>query len=357
MIRGAHILLVEDNEINRQVAGEILRGAGLEVSTANNGREAIEALQESPCDAVLMDVQMPVMDGYEATRALRKDARFKDLPVIAMTAHAMAGDRERSLEAGMSDHVTKPIDPGQLFATLGRWIQSVPERPSSQIPEGKDPDMDQVEEPLPALPGILFQKGLARLGGNRGLFEKLLLQFRDSHREAVSEIKTALEEDDKELAARLAHTVKGVAANLGAEDLSASAGKLEKKIKEGNARPEDSALAQFGTHLNQVLKGLEALGPREDDREKAASVPEQDRPATVDRAVVGPLLRELAWLLESDLIEAMDRLEDLEGHLAASSVGEAFQELVGHVQGFDTDRAMKNLEDIAQALDMNLKEE
>ncbi|MBW1945339.1 MAG: response regulator, partial [Deltaproteobacteria bacterium] len=240
LIRGARILLVEDNEINRQVAREILKGAGLEVSTANNGQEAIDALQESAYDAVLMDVQMPVMDGYEATGNLRDNPRFKDLPIIAMTAHAMAGDREKSLEAGMNDHVTKPIDPVQLFSTLARWIQSAPKRPSSERLTREVPDRDKVEEPLPVLPGIQFEKGLARLGGNRDLFEKLLLQFRDSHRDTVMEIKTALEADDKELAARLAHTVKGVAANLGGEDLSSSAGALEKKIKEGDARPEDS---------------------------------------------------------------------------------------------------------------------
>ncbi len=121
-LEGARVLLVEDNEINQQVAMEILADAGLIVSLANNGQEAVDAVEANRFDAVLMDVQMPVMDGYTATRTIRRDPRFKDLPIIAMTAHAMAGDQEKSTAAGMNDHVTKPIDPEQLFATLARWI-------------------------------------------------------------------------------------------------------------------------------------------------------------------------------------------------------------------------------------------
>ena len=170
------------------------------------------------------------------------------------------------------------------------------------------------------------------------------------------EIKTALEADDKELAARLAHTVKGVAANLGGEDLSSSAGALEKKIKAGDARPEDSVLEQFGAHLHEVLEGLEVFARQKVDegQEKMAA---QDQATSIDRAVVGPLLVEVAGLLESDLIEAMNRLEVLGEHLGTSSLGNEFKQLVSHVEGFDTDSAMKRLEHIAQTLNMTLKED
>ena len=131
-IQGARVLLVEDNEINQQVAMEILAGAGVEVFLANNGREAVKAVSENDYDAVLMDVQMPVMDGYEATRVIRRDPRRHDLPIIAMTAHAMAGDKAKSLAAGMNDHVTKPIDPDELYRTLGQYIS----RPATQAEAG-----------------------------------------------------------------------------------------------------------------------------------------------------------------------------------------------------------------------------
>jgi two-component system sensor histidine kinase/response regulator len=119
-IRGANVLLVEDNEINQQVAKEILEGAGLNVTLANDGQEAVNAVKENNYDVVLMDVQMPVMDGYTATREIRKDGRFKELPIIAMTAHAMAGDREKSIEAGMNDHVAKPIDTEGIVQHAGK---------------------------------------------------------------------------------------------------------------------------------------------------------------------------------------------------------------------------------------------
>ena len=124
-LRGARILLVEDNEINQEVAVEILQGAGLHVTIANNGQEGVAAANEGDFDAVLMDCQMPVMDGYEATRALREEARFADLPIIAMTANAMAGDREKCLDAGMNDHVAKPIDLKELFSTLTKWVKPI----------------------------------------------------------------------------------------------------------------------------------------------------------------------------------------------------------------------------------------
>ena len=122
-IRGAMVLLAEDNEINQQVAEEILQQAGLVVRIANNGKEAVEMVRAGNFDVVLMDIQMPVMGGFEATQEIRRDERFKDLPIIAMTAHAMAGDREKSIEAGMNDHVTKPIDPDQLISALVKWIK------------------------------------------------------------------------------------------------------------------------------------------------------------------------------------------------------------------------------------------
>ncbi len=159
--------MVEDNEVNQQVAQEILSGAGIKVFLASDGQEAVEAVKKNEYDAVLMDVQMPVLDGYEATRVIRSDPRYKELPIIAMTAHAMTGDREKSLEAGMNDHVTKPIDPNQLFATLVKWIQPIERRyePTSTVKPHAGPE---VEVALPEkLPGIDMASALTRVGGNK----------------------------------------------------------------------------------------------------------------------------------------------------------------------------------------------
>ena len=256
-IRGTRVLLAEDNEINQQVAEEILQQAGLVVSIANNGKEALEMCSAGNYEVVLMDIQMPVMGGFEATQAIRKDERFKDLPIIAMTAHAMAGDREKSIEAGMNDHVTKPIDPDQLISALMKWIKPG----AREISEGVSDSLTkkkEVEDILPSeLPGISITSGLGRVSGNKQLYAKLLRKFKDGQETAVEQIRTALQSGDVETAARLAHTVKGVSGNLGGESLYHAAADLEKAIKEGG-EDLDGPMTEFGSQLKVVMDGIKA---------------------------------------------------------------------------------------------------
>ena len=346
-IRGARLLLAEDNEINQQVAKEILEQAGFVVSIANNGKEAVRMVKEEVYDAVLMDIQMPEMSGFEATQEIRKQQGVKELPIIAMTAHAMAGDREKSLEAGMSDHVAKPIDPEELFSTLVRWIK--PGRREAQrgvAPEGLRKEREA--EPFPReLPGITLEDGLARVGGNKPLYVKLLRKFRESQSGAVEGIESALQSGDAETATRLAHTVKGVSGNLGAEGLYRASADLEKAIKEGKTKSLEDKIAEFDSRLRVVMEGIEALEEQETRKSKEA-VPEEE--VVVDKEAVKPLLKEMARLLESDLVEAMNRLEALGQHLRNSSVKKEFKRLEKQVEGFDTEGALKTLESMAQAL-------
>ncbi len=343
-IRGARILLAEDNEINQQVATELLEQAGLVVEVVNNGREALEAATADGArmDLVLMDIQMPQMDGLEATRRIRK-AGIDKLPVIAMTAHAMAGDRERSLAAGMNDHVTKPIDPVQLFDTLVRWI-APGER--AQVPQRQAQATRDL--PLEDLSGIAVESGLARVGGNRQLYVKLLLKFGKGYRDAVQEIRSLTAHEDLEGATRLAHSVKGVAANLGAEALSRAAASLETVFRSGEIQLPDELLQEFASRLEEAVGAISTLEAPEDDAGPQGPV---------DAAAVQPLLVELARLLETDLSEALDRVEVLKGLLANTEVGEAFKRLAEHVDDFDTDQAMESLREIAGMLSIPLPEE
>jgi two-component system, sensor histidine kinase and response regulator len=300
---GARVLLVEDNEINQQVAMEILAGAGLDVSNANNDQEAVVAVQANRYDAVLMDVQMPVMDGYTATRKIRSDPRFKDLPIIAMTAHAMAGDQEKSIGAGMNHHVTKPIDPAQLFAALARWISlrraTLPEEPvfaGASETVAADSELDAValrpaehkvqepgteheerkmrnqeregEQPFPdSLPGFELAEGLRRLQGNIGLYRKLLLSFAAGYAQTTDEIRKVLDAGDHDQAHHLVHSIEGVAGNLAAGELQAAAAQLEKLVKHADKdtppSPESliGALAAFHEHLETALRGARSLAP------------------------------------------------------------------------------------------------
>jgi CheY-like chemotaxis protein/HPt (histidine-containing phosphotransfer) domain-containing protein len=266
-IRGLRILLVEDNEINRQVAKEILEGADLKVSLAYDGREAVNSVKENEYDAVLMDVQMPLMDGYEATRAIRSDLRFKDLPIIAMTAHAMAGDREKSLEAGMNDHVSKPIDPEALYRTLEKWVR----RPAAEGEEREKVEIGGTLEAvmgadvadLTELDGINVEAGLKRLLGNRVTYRRILFQFVKEFRNAVDTIKALVVEEKYHEARLLAHSIKGASGNIGAERLQMSSAAVEKWFTEGGRGLPEREYEEFSKELNRVMDSLSILGAEE----------------------------------------------------------------------------------------------
>jgi CheY-like chemotaxis protein len=276
-IQGARLLLVEDNEINQQVAREILEGAGLKITLANDGQEAVNAVKENEYDAVLMDIQMPVMDGYTATKTIRKwecgmGNEGKDpIPIIAMTAHAMAGDEDKSLEAGMNGHVAKPIDPDQLFGTLQKWIQPSEERLQVQQPEVPvvRPESDAAvpeEDGLPeSLPGFDLSDGLKRLQGNKRLYRKLLLNFATDYNGVANEIREALDAEDFEGAHSLVHNLKGLAGNLSAAALQAAAVNLEKLVKGVEkktplAKELNLKFSDLENALNQALESAQSLG-------------------------------------------------------------------------------------------------
>ena len=233
---GVRVLLVEDNEVNQQVATELLESEGANVTIASHGAEAVKLLTQDvpppPFDVVLMDLQMPEMDGFTATRILRAKPHLQQLPIIAMTAHAMAEEVQRCLDAGMNDHVGKPIDPGTFFATIARWTRAhrgevleVPVRAPSA--EG--------EIILPQIGGVDVAAGLQRVARNKRLYRDLLTRFAVKQEPAAVRISQALEAGDREQAQRLAHSLKGVAGNLGINQIFVLAGTLESAIRESHA--------------------------------------------------------------------------------------------------------------------------
>jgi PAS domain S-box-containing protein len=257
-IRGARILLAEDNDINQQVAREILEGAGLVVTIADNGKEAVALANRDELDLVLMDIQMPEMDGLEATRAIRADGRFGGLPIVAMTAHAMSADKERCLAAGMDDHISKPINPDELFSTLLRWIKAG-ERAGAAEPMEKDAARDKEVELPESIAGIEIEAGLSRVGGNRRLYRNLLLKLRTDYAYYSEMIRSALEAGDTAEARRLAHTIKGVAGNIGAVDLQEASATLEVAVESGGSEVNGDALRGFDEALKSVISALNIL--------------------------------------------------------------------------------------------------
>ena len=259
---GVRLLLAEDNEINQQVARELLEQVGIKVIVANNGQEAVDLVlvDKQDFDGILMDLQMPVMDGLTATRRIRNQKSAKALPIIAMTANAMAGDREKCLEAGMNDHIAKPVDPHEMYATLEKWIpkqsETIPEV-SVAPPSERNSSMAL---PLPPIPGIDSAIGLYHAGGNTVLYRNVLLKFANIQGGACLEMERCLASGDFTRLEHIAHSLKGVSATLGVLTLSDLAGRIEKLSKTLEGLEElPELLATTLSELARIVWAIETM--------------------------------------------------------------------------------------------------
>ncbi len=339
-IQGARILLVEDNEINQQIAREMLEHAGIVVTTADNGKKAVENIQLNEYDLVLMDIQMPVMDGYEASQKIREleSAAQSSIPIIAMTAHAMVEHREKSLLAGMNDHLSKPIDSTALFSTLSRWI---PEKSKKQS-VGRDAKVSvskvkQAETDLPdALPGIDIQESLARFGGNKSLYAKILTRFPDSQKNTVENIISSLEAGDRETALHHAHTLKGISGNIGASELQKSAEDLENAI---NAEKKDlkDLISNVSDKLEKTLSGIAQLEQNQTEGLSAETISVD----VIDIQKVTLLFDELKTLLEEDNTAAMKKMGQVKEALMGSLLQDEFTAIKEALEKYDFEKALR----------------
>ena len=340
-LHGAHVLLVEDNELNQELALELLSSNGLSVEVANNGVEALERLDASRFDGVLMDCQMPLMDGYTATQTIRRRPELAELPVIAMTANVMSGDRERALAAGMNDHIGKPIDVCELFTTMAGWIR--PARTALPVQSSSRAEATAgAAEPIPDLPGIDTQTGLARVQGNGRLYRSLLIKFRESQQDFARQFASARQGHDPDGPTRCAHTLKGVAGNIGAHDVQIAAQRLETACQEGLSRETvDALLDDTLAALAPVLTGLAKL--------ERTSPP--GRATTVaDRAALAPLLERLQTLLQEDDTGAVEVIEALEPLLAGTTSAESLARIKRAMDEYAFDLALAELTDLDESL-------
>ncbi len=339
---GVRILLTEDNLINQQIAVELLEGVGARVEVANHGGEAVRRLTgvvfPPPYDVVLMDLQMPEMDGYQATAKIRSDPRFAKLPIIAMTAHATVEERQKCLDAGMNDHVSKPIDPEALYATVERWVKP---RPAPAVPE-KPPAKSVAPAPegaFPAIEGVDTADGLMRVAGNARLYRSLLEQFASKQADAAVQVAAALEGGDPRLAERLAHTVKGVAGNLGIKRIHACAEKLERALRGADAAAP-AALSEFTALLGPQVEAIRrALGATAPESAPAAA-------AAFDPGAAGAAVARLRKLLSESDGGAAEALGALAGAVGGA-VGKArLDALARAIDDFDFEAALARLEEI-----------
>jgi PAS domain S-box-containing protein len=339
-IQGARILLVEDNEINQQVAQELLEKAGFVIDIAEDGQKAVEAVEKESYDLVLMDIQMPVMDGYESTKEIRKRPQFNNLPILAMSASAMTQDLEFALSAGMNGHVAKPIELNLLFSALLEWIKpgerEVPEQLKDAAEQVDEKEIDGLAKLPNDLPGIDTKTGLERVGGNEKLYRNLLKKFAKNQGNSTEEIKKALEDDDIELAKRLAHTIKGVAGNIGATHLEAAARDLESGIQHNGKDVDLILIESTHTQLELVVRSIH-------DIEEGIDSSSGSTEPTAGTAEIKKLTQQLKDLLEEDDTEAEEVIEELKKQLKGSEVEQKLVLIEEAIAEYDFEVALEEL--------------
>jgi two-component system, sensor histidine kinase and response regulator len=353
VIAGARVLLVEDNELNQEVGVELLKEAGMVVEVADNGRIAIDRLTQvgaPPFDAVLMDMQMPVLDGVSATLELRRLPELAGLPIIAMTANAMQADRDRCLQAGMNGYVAKPIEPDALWQELLKWVKP---RAGQASPRGAalESVTPTAQSPVDVPRHIVeldVDAGLKRVLGKKPLYVNMLRKFVAGARPSVRQMADALAADDWATAERLAHTLKGTAGSVGAMQVQADSTALETAFKEHATKDTVQPLLDRATQtLAPLLAALEAWLPP--DAENSATAPA----APVDATALQQATQELAARLADDDSAAEDCWDTHAGLLRAAFAPHA-QRLEEAIRNFEYDVALSVLKEAAQVRGVEL---
>ncbi|MBF0379972.1 MAG: response regulator [Magnetococcales bacterium] len=351
------VLLVEDNAINQQVIREILENVGIEVEMASNGLDGVEKVQASTFDLILMDIQMPEMDGYTATGKIRQMPDFEKIPIIAMTAYAMEGDRVKCLAAGMNDHVAKPIDKKQLFAALQKWLP-LSKQSKSQVVASSSVQIE--EQPFGGeLPGIDTDTGLSQVDNNSQLYRTLLIKFSDEFNDVVKHVERGLtghRSEDPENARRHVHTVRGLAGNLGMVELTKAATELENSIIKEDKEQWPALLEIFAKLSDQVITSIEPLKKAKAKEDAIKEESEQGGEA-VDIEDVKSLIIELSDNIQNKRFKAGKLLQTLKPMVRNMGVSKEMDQLEADLGQFDFEQAKQKLNLISESLKIDLDSE
>ncbi|MDR3515285.1 MAG: response regulator [Azospirillaceae bacterium] len=348
LVAGAHVLLVEDNEINQQVAHELLVGFGVTVDVAANGRRAVEAVLRQPTayDVVLMDVQMPEMDGIEATRQIRRQLGEACPPIIALTAHAMDEERNRCLDAGMSDHISKPIDATLLITTLNAWIRPR-QATATRRPDPAGSPVSFAEEPLPDdLPPFGIAAALLRVNGNRRLLRKLIIDFGSKFDTTTADLRTMVRCGALIDARHLVHTLKGVAATLEVRDLADAAGDLEYGFAQDRRDEIFTLIDRLEFQLVPAVAAARTIVAAAPDRDVVAAA----SPESLDIAAVKALAIELDAMLNGNRLAVRKRFPLFRSALSGHGFDDGLAEMAVAIDRLDFVRARQLLDPISETL-------
>jgi len=355
-IQGASVLLAEDHPINQQVASELLRGFGLHVVIVNNGEEALAAVIEQKFDLILMDIQMPKMDGHEATRQIRKQTtsdHYQTVPILAMTAHALKTDKEKCLQCGMNGHLTKPIVIPELVSALIEWIEPRAQQMHGSNLSYKDELQADHNQEIPTLPdtlaGIDIPLGLSLVGKNQQLFARLLKDFGEQYAQVEPALRHALDKKDIISALKIVHGAAGVAGNIGASDVSTSGRALEAVLKQGYSQYD--LLNSFFQSLQVVQLSIKTLTIPESRQNKSNGLNQRIMPenCALDKVKINPLLDQIFELVAANSSHAEGLLPELNILLSGKNTG-IFESIKSSIEDFEFDEALKHLVQLRNAL-------
>ncbi|MBF0450044.1 MAG: PAS domain S-box protein [Candidatus Magnetomorum sp.] len=339
-IRGARLLIVEDNEINQQLAMDLLINEGFYVTCSNNGKSGVETVKasavEEPFDAILMDLQMPVMDGYMATKEIREDERFKDMPIIAMTADAMSGVQERAAGVGMNDYITKPIDPWLLFKSLVQWIKPGTRALPENFVKGQNSEYVE-EEPIPELPGIDVKNGIRRLGGSLQSYKKLIRKFIDNQGDANQKIQQAIDAKKIQKAVRLAHTLKGLSGTIGANQLQEQVAMLETHLKKGEMESASKVLLEIHSTLQATIDIFQPL---------LQSNHEETMATQINLEQLETDIAKLKIFLENDDTKAETVIDEIVKNVKGTKIEDICKHIQSDVSDIEYEDALEKLQQI-----------
>ncbi len=322
------VILAEDNLINQQVALEILQQMGVDVFVCSNGIEVLDLLKTTTPDLILMDIQMPEMDGYETTKRIRSNKQFDDIPILAITANAMKEDIQKSIDAGMQGHISKPVDPEILYQTLSQYLDFTDSHKLLAQATEEQPQPASAEQSWPdSIAGLNIKRGIQQVGGNEQLYQKLLKDFLHNHEHLGQDLEKYIQQNDQQQATRSAHTLKGVTGNIGAERLYQASSEIDQKLKKGEPI-ESTLLNEFSSAFNELSKGIHQLQSRPNN--------EANTSATADREVE---LKKLLQSLHNNDANSGRLLKELSSELIPLIGAETMQRITQLVADFEFEQA------------------